>query len=156
MASCDLSALIREMTQELLLTASERVVSLDIPETSVMVMADTDRVGQVLTNYLTNALKYAPPERPISVMLRCDETMARVEVADQGPGLSLEQQSGLFERFYRAEGIETLSGSGVGLGLGLYISRMIVARHGGQVGIESAPGAGATFWFTLPLLAPQP
>lgn len=153
MAPCDLSALAREIAQELLLTTTEREVRLDVSEEPVMTLADSDRMGQVLTNYLTNALKYAPSDRPITVRLRSDERMARVEVADEGPGLSEEQQHGLFERFYRADGIEPQSGSGVGLGLGLYISRMIVERHGGQVGVESAPGEGATFWFTLPLLA---
>ena len=152
MAPCDLSALAREIAQELLLTTTERVVHLDIADEPVMTLADSDRVGQVLTNYLTNALKYAPSDRPITVRLRSEGLMARVEVIDEGPGLSEEQQRGLFERFYRAEGIEPQSGSGVGLGLGLYISRMIVERHGGQVGIESAPGQGATFWFTMPLL----
>ena len=62
-----------------------------------------------------------------------------------------EQQAHLFERFYRAPGIEQRSGSGVGLGLGLYISKTIIERHDGQVGVESTPGRGSTFWFTLPL-----
>jgi signal transduction histidine kinase len=155
MAPCELNALVRETTQELLLTATARVINLDLPSVPVMALADADRVRQVLTNYLTNALRYAPPGCPIVVALRHDETLARVTVADQGPGLSPEQQRGLFERFYRAEGIEALSGSGVGLGLGLYISRMIVERHGGAVGVESAVGAGATFWFTLPLLGSE-
>lgn len=153
MAPCDLTALTREITQELLLTAPERELRVVLPKAAVVAQADADRVGQVLTNYLTNALKYSPADRPITVTLRHDETLARVEVSDEGPGLTEEQQSGLFERFYRVEGIEAQSGSGVGLGLGLYISRMIVVRHGGEVGVESAPGEGTTFWFTLPLSA---
>ena len=152
MAPCELNALVRETAQEALLTTAERAITLDLPAAPMMTLADADRVQQVLTNYLTNALRYAPAGPPIAVTLRRDGEMARVEVTDQGPGLSPEQQRGLFERFHRAEGIEALSGSGVGLGLGLYISRTIVERHGGQVGVESAPGTGATFWFTLPLL----
>ena len=65
--------------------------------------------------------------------------------------LSEEQQRQVFERFHRAPGIEALSGSGIGLGLGLYISKTIIERHGGSVGVDSAPGQGSTFWFALPL-----
>jgi signal transduction histidine kinase len=79
--------------------------------------------------------------------------MVRVAVRDHGPGLSAEQQAHLFERFYRVPGIEQQSGSGTGLGLGLYICRTIVERHGGTIGVKSAPRAGSTFWFTLPLPA---
>jgi signal transduction histidine kinase len=153
MAPCDLTALTREITQELLLTAPGREMRVILPDAPVMAQADADRVGQVLTNYLTNALKYSPSNHPITVTLRHDETQSRIEVADEGPGLTNEQQRGLFERFHRVEGIEAQHGSGVGLGLGLYISRMIVERHGGEVGVASAPGEGTTFWFTLPLLA---
>jgi signal transduction histidine kinase len=74
-----------------------------------------------------------------------------VETRDQGPGLTKEQQSRLFERFYRAPGIEERNGPGVGLGLGLYICKTIVERHGGQIGVESEPGVGSTFWFSVPL-----
>ena len=74
----------------------------------------------------------------------------RIWVRDRGPGLPLQEQLQIWERFHRARGVEVQSGTGVGLGLGLFISRMIVERHGGQVGVESSPGNGATFWFTLP------
>ena len=70
---------------------------------------------------------------------------------DAGPGLAPEEQEQIWERFHRVRGVEVQTGTGVGLGLGLYISRMIVQRHHGQVGVDSLPGQGATFWFTLPL-----
>ncbi len=125
------------------------------PGTVLEVEADPDRVRQVVINYLSNALKYAPPDRPIAVRVetREGEGVARVAVRDEGPGLTPDQQAHLFERFYRAEGISHLQGSGIGLGLGLSICREIVERHGGAVGVESVPGDGATFWFTLPLAA---
>ena len=154
MAPCDLNALTRETIQELLLTAPDRVITLDLPAGPVMALADADRVRQVLTNYVNNALRYTPADRPIAVTVSGDETLARIEVTDQGPGLTPEQQRGLFERFHRVEGIEPMSGLGAGLGLGLYISRMIVERHGGAVGVRSTPEQGATFWFTVPLLIP--
>ena len=65
--------------------------------------------------------------------------------------MPLEEQAHLFERFYQAEATAWQSGSQIGLGMGLYISKTIVERHHGQVGIESSPGHGSTFWFTLPL-----
>src|SRR5262249_33845309 len=77
--------------------------------------------------------------------------VACVSVRDEGQGIPPEALPHLFERFYRVPGIDVQSGSGVGLGLGLHISCEIVARHGGEVGVSSPLGAGATFWFTLPL-----
>ena len=72
-------------------------------------------------------------------------------VCDNEPGLSLSAQEHIWDRFYRVEGIAVQSGSGVGLGLGLHICRTIIEAQGGQVGVESEPGSGSTFWFTVPL-----
>jgi signal transduction histidine kinase len=104
-----------------------------------------------VTNYLTNALKYSPAKQPVVVGLDVASNEARVWVRDQGPGLPPEEQVRIWERFHRVKGIKVQSGTGVGLGLGLYICRIIIERHQGQVGVESAPGQGSTFWFTLPL-----
>lgn len=144
----------------------------------VWVRADPDRIRQVVINYLSNALKYTPAERPIDVLLEVldeeswgnsgqDDSMtptpttpttpvARVSVRDQGPGLTPEHQTSVFERFYRVEDIEHQEGVPPGLGLGLYICRTIIERHNGQVGVRSVPGEGATFWFTLPLTTTMP
>lgn len=73
-------------------------------------------------------------------------------VRDCGVGIPPEEQAQVWELFHRVPGIEVQSGSGVGLGLGLHLSRTIVERHGGAVGVESAPGEGSTFWFALPLV----
>ena len=120
------------------------------PDELVPVIADAGRVGQVLTNYLTNALKYAPVDQPVSVRLEVTGTVARVSVRDLGPGLTPEQQHRVWERFYQVAAPEHQGPDG-GLGLGLAIARAIVEQHQGQVGVESAPGQGSTFWFTLPL-----
>jgi signal transduction histidine kinase len=85
-----------------------------------------------------------------------DAQQARVWVRDEGPGLPPDEQEHIWERFHRAQGIEVQSGIGVGLGLGLHICRSIIEQHHGQVGVQSAPGQGSTFWFSLPLGAQQP
>src|SRR6266567_4053616 len=122
------------------------------PKELVPVIADAGRVGQALTNYLINAFKYAPLDQVISVRLEVEASIARVSVRDQGPGLTPEQQQRVWERFYQVEA-PGLQGPDGGLGLGLAIARTIVEQHHGQVGVESAPGRGSTFWFTLPLAA---
>jgi signal transduction histidine kinase len=130
------------------------VIELALPrEGAVPVRADGERIAQVVTNYLTNALKYAPEDRPIRVGVEVDGAHAVVRVHDEGQGIAPSEHAHIWARFYRAPGVEHRSGSHVGLGMGLHISRTIVERHGGHVGVESVPGAGATFWFTIPRAA---
>jgi signal transduction histidine kinase len=114
-------------------------------------VADADRIGQVVTNYLTNALKYSAADRPVEVFLVIEGQMAQVSVQDEGPGLSLSEQQAIWERFYQVERITKQSGSRTGLGLGLHICQTIIEQHQGQVGVKSSPGEGSSFWFTLPL-----
>ena len=116
----------------------------------VPVLVDAGRVGQALTNYLINAFKYGPIDQVVSVRLEVEASSARVSVQDQGPGLTPEQQQRVWERFYQvaAPGHQGPEG---GLGLGLAIARAIVEQHHGQVGVQSAPGHGSTFWFSLTL-----
>ena len=165
----DLVTIVREAVEEELAAWPDRDVRLEglaameggavssggaqVPGAGLWVDADPDRIRQVVINYLSNALKYAPPDHPIVVHVerRKGKGMARVAVRDEGPGLTPDQQAHLFERFYRVEGISHLQGSGAGLGLGLSICREIVERQSGTVGVESEPGEGATFWFMLPL-----
>jgi signal transduction histidine kinase len=152
LAPCDLRDIVQEVVEAQQAAWPTRSITLDIPaDTAVPLEADADRLGQVVINYLTNALKYSEDGQPVAVRLSVEDAQARVEVRDHGPGLSADQQQQLFERFYRVPGIEQRSGSGVGLGLGLYICQTIIQRHGGQVGVQSQVGQGSTFWFTLPL-----
>ncbi len=133
--------------------ALTRQIELVLPPEEVMpVIADAGRIGQALTNYLTNALKYARVDQPIAVGLQVTGTVARVSVRDQGPGLTPEQQQRVWERFYQVAA-PGHHGPDRGLGLGLAIAKTIVEQHNGQVGVESVPGQGSTFWFTLPLAA---
>ena len=149
---CDLAALVHEVVEDQQYLTPERTLELSIEtEGEILVLADADRLRQVVSNYLSNALKYSEANKPVAVRVKVAATQVRVEVLDEGPGLTPEQQARVWERFYRVPNIEVKTGSGVGLGLGLHISRMIIERQRGQVGIESVPGQGSTFWFTLPL-----
>ena len=148
---CDLAGIVRDSVDEQRALAPSRRIELTGDDAAFPVDADPDRIAQVVANYLTNAIKYAPEERPILVGLAVDGVAARVWVRDEGPGLTIEEQQRVWELFYRADGIEPRHGSSVGLGMGLHICRTIVEQHGGRAGVESAPGKGATFWFALPL-----
>lgn len=136
----------RELTEEFVL--GDRAI----------VVADPERVRQVLTNFLTNALKYSPPTSAVHVRVACDASgcggsgdVVCVSVRDHGPGIPQEQLGRVWALYHRVPGIEVLSGSGVGLGLGLHIAKSMIERQGGSVGVESTLGGGSTFWFTLPL-----
>ena len=148
---CNLTAIVQETVAGQQEAAATRHLELILPlQEEVAVMADPGRVGQVLTNYLANALRYSPAERDVLVRLEVVGPMARVSVMDQGPGLTPEQHEEIWERFYQA-GPPGDRGAEGGLGLGLHIARSIVEQHGGQVGVESRLGQGSTFWFMLPL-----
>lgn len=155
-APCDLAALVSDIVAGMRTAFPSRTITLETSSRPLKVLADADRIGQVVTNYLSNALKYSTEDESVAVRLRADDAAARLEVRDHGPGLPPEEHERIWERFYRAEGIAHRYGSGVGLGLGLYICKTIVERHGGRVGLDSAPGAGSTFWFELPLMADVP
>ncbi|MBV9232260.1 MAG: HAMP domain-containing histidine kinase [Chloroflexi bacterium] len=150
---CELNRIIQEVTQEKRYLPVERTVHVTLPEKkAVLVMADANRIKQVMIHYLSNAHKYSALDRPIDVHLSEEGSMAFVSVRDEGPGIPQNEQQRIWERFYRVPSIEIKTGSEVGLGLGLHISRTIIEQHHGQVGVQSKPGAGSTFWFTLPLL----
>ena len=123
---------------------------------------DPDRIQLVFTNLISNAIRFAPAGSAIAVRARAevaaeairDHRMAeateiRFEVADQGPGVPKEHQAALFEKFFRVPG----SPAG-GSGLGLFISKGLVQAHAGKIGLESEPGQGAAFWFTVPTAPP--
>lgn len=149
---CNLVDIVYDAVREQRLISPNRKLILEMPPVEMVpIYADAVRIGQVVTNFLTNALKYSLEECPVEIALSVEGKTARVAVRDQGPGFPPEEKEHIWERFHRVKSVEVKSGSGVGLGLGLYISRTIIERHGGHVDVESVPGQGSTFWFTLPL-----
>ena len=151
LARCDLVRIVREVVEDQRILVPTRMIRWDTSILQSEVLADVDRVEQVINNYLSNALKYSDAGQSVGVRLENEETMIRVKVTDGGPGLSATQQLHIWNRFARVAGTEVKSGTGVGLGLGLYICRNLIERQGGEVGVESELGQGSTFWFTLPL-----
>ena len=118
------------------------------------IQADPTRIHQVLANLIANALRYAPlgeqkpPTVSLSAAAEADKIM--VKITDNGPGLTVEQQASVFDRFWRSDAARSREQGGSGLGLA--IAKGIVEAHGGIIGVESQPGNGAMFWFTLPAL----
>jgi two-component system, OmpR family, sensor kinase len=128
-----------------------RCIEYDGPDSPVVVIADPDRMGQVLGNLLGNALVHTPPDTTVRVTLSATSHTAQLIVSDNGPGLPPEQADRIFERFYRADPGRGRPG---GAGLGLAIVAAIVHACGGTVACESTPGAGTAFRVELPLAEP--
>jgi PAS domain S-box-containing protein len=116
------------------------------------VYGDRERVGQVIINLLTNAIKYSPAGSKIIVNASAKQNLAVVSVQDFGIGISKEYQSKVFDRFFQAD--DPVEKTFPGLGIGLYITSEIVKRHGGKIWVKSERGQGSTFYFTLPLDKP--
>ncbi len=113
------------------------------------VRADGTRLRQILTNLIGNAIKFTPEGGKIELTATAANGVARVEVRDSGPGIPPEQQQRIFEAFYRLSHSEKAP---EGTGLGLAITQRLVELHGGRLGVESAPGSGSCFYFTLPIV----
>jgi PAS domain S-box-containing protein len=146
----DLGALARDVTEGMRSTARHPIKVL--ADQSVVGEWDERRIRQVLTNLLSNALKYSPEGSTVTVSVAADERSATVRVSDEGIGLDGTELAQLFRRGYRAESARNVTGGG----LGLYFSNGIVAAHGGRVWAESpGHGQGSTFCFTLPLREEQ-
>jgi signal transduction histidine kinase len=129
---------------------SDNSVLLDVPQGFPKIWADPDRLRQVLTNLVSNAVKYSTPGESIVVRVRERGTQHIViEVVDHGLGIPPEQIGKLFQKFARVRTEDHLKVSGTGLGL--YICRLIVEGHGGQIWVESEPGKGSTFGMALPM-----
>ncbi|HTL33947.1 MAG TPA: ATP-binding protein [Kofleriaceae bacterium] len=147
--ACNVDGLLDEMIALFEPAANAKKVTLDrrVTEDGLVIHADRERVLQVLSNLIGNALKFTPRGGRITLAVdRIDES-ARFAVIDTGPGISPDHLSRIFERFWKEERIPGVKGTG----LGLFIAKRIVEAHGGAIWAESEPGKGASFYFTLPL-----
>ncbi|MBS1191607.1 MAG: histidine kinase [Rhodocyclaceae bacterium] len=149
----DIAEVVRESAGSLGRLFQDRRVALstELPDGGpLVVLADRDRLMQVMINLLSNAVKFVPPgDGRVRVAMTKEAEDVRVEVADNGPGLGAGEAEVVFEKF--RQGGDTLTGKPQGTGLGLPISRRIVEHFGGRLWVESRPGQGATFIFTVPL-----
>ena len=144
-----LNELAIETVEDILYTNTKHQINL-YHDFQSYVFADKDRIGQVMINFLTNAIKYSPDSNKIDVSIH-KTTNGRVAftVKDYGIGIDKEEQEKIFERFYRAKGKEEQTYPG--FGIGLFIAKEFVEKHGGQVSVESEKGKGSIFTFTLPI-----
>ncbi|MFC2029600.1 ATP-binding protein [Chloroflexota bacterium] len=128
--------------------AGPHTFELDFEPDFPAVWGDPERLREVLSNLVSNAVKYSPAGGTVWIGGRTDHTGVTVYVADQGIGIPPEEQNLIFDRFHRVE--SGLHRSTEGTGLGLYLVKAIIEAHGGRVSVESAPGRGSIFMFTLP------
>lgn len=143
----DLGEVVREAVEHVALTSEGREVRVE-GAVEGLVHGDRDRIGQVIINLLTNALKFSPRTMPVDVRFGCAGGQVTVSVRDYGIGVDTEHQARLFERFYRVD--DPNERTYPGLGIGLYVAEEIVRRHGGVMRVVSEKGHGAEFSFTLP------
>ena len=134
-------------------TTGQQEAIIALQEQAVPILADAGRITQVITSYLANALSYGPADQPVTVQLTVEDTVARVSVHDEGPSIAGEEQGRIWQRFSSSRELTGHHEPDPSLGWGLYLSRAFIERHHGSVGVQSDPGHGATFWFTLPIEA---
>jgi PAS domain S-box-containing protein len=146
-----LNDLIEEVVNSLQPTVQEKRLELTFEKFNgeSRIRGDHDKLEQVVTNLLHNAIKYTPPGGRITIAMQQEGTFLKTSILDTGVGISPEQQSKLFERFYRIE--REPSATTNGTGLGLYIAKNLIDMHGGEIRVTSEAGHGSEFSFTLPI-----
>jgi signal transduction histidine kinase len=144
----DLSALLADVVGTAAVGQDEVRVRADVPEALPPIRGDAERLRQVLTNLIDNAVKYSPAGDEVAVRARRENGRVLIEVVDHGPGIPYDQQRLIFEKFGRAD---VAGGSKPGTGLGLFIARSIAEAHGGTLDVRSGPTSGSTFTLSLPL-----
>jgi PAS domain S-box-containing protein len=146
----DLSALVKETVENIQQTTQTHNLCLE-EAAPAQVVGDRDRIGQVLINLITNAIKYSPQGDTVKLRVSIDADQAVVSVQDFGIGIDQQHHDKIFERFYQVTDPEDRTYPG--LGIGLYICSEIMRRHRGRIWVQSSKGQGATFYMSLPLAA---
>jgi two-component system OmpR family sensor kinase len=147
LAPVDLASIAAEAAQHARAAHSSRSVALHADEPAV-VIADAGRIRQVIDNLITNALQHAPPPSPVTITVTAATGTVHLTVADQGPGMTAEQATHVFERFYRTDQARTRARGGAGLGLAIAAS--LTTAHGGNISVDTRPGNGAAYHLRLP------
>jgi PAS domain S-box-containing protein len=145
----ELTAPIADQVRAFLDQYPGRIIRLHAPARPILVHADPSPVGLIVSNLISNALKYSPPETPVEITVAVGGEGSIVSVHDHGNGIPASERERIFERFYQIESAHTRSNGGAGLGL--YIARRLVEAMGGRLWVDSEPGRGSTFSFSLPL-----
>jgi PAS domain S-box-containing protein len=144
-----MTELVKECAQDLKFSSSQIMINIR-EEEDFMVLGDRDRIGQVIINFITNAIKYSPDDKNIDVKIfRPNDKTGSVSVKDRGIGIKKEHHDKIFKRFYRVSGKNEDTYSG--FGIGLFLAKEIIQRHQGKIGVDSEEGKGSVFKFTLPL-----
>jgi len=144
----NIEELVREIIDELEVTVTSHCVNL-IECAPTVIHADRDKINSVISNLISNAVKYSPKDTTIRVSCTDNENEIIVSVSDEGIGIEPTDAAKIFDRYYRVESNDTRHISG--FGIGLYLSAEIIERHGGKIWLESEPLKGSTFYFSLPL-----
>jgi signal transduction histidine kinase len=147
-----MGGLIHEVVETLRPVAVEKAIALEAntPEPSIMVWADREKINQVLMNLIGNAIKFTPAHGGVNVSVTTKgDASVRVSVSDTGPGVAPGEEERIFNKFYQIA--EAGEAKPKGTGLGLAISKALVELHGGRIWVESEPGRGSAFYFTLPV-----
>jgi signal transduction histidine kinase len=140
--------LIRQVASRFTTEDAERMIHPVLPDHAVYCRGDWLRVDQVLGNLLSNALRYSPPHEPVEIRLIPQGREVVFEVRDWGPGIPIDEQARIFERFHRLGHYMTREPGGAGLGL--YLAKRLVEAMGGRIWVSSRLGAGSVFSFALP------
>lgn len=147
----DINELISDTITEFTQVSNSHVIQFE-PNGILEVDADRDKIGQVISNFLSNAIKYSPRGSTITIASKTTDCGPTISVTDLGVGIKLKDQKRLFQRFYRVDNEKTMTVSG--FGIGLYLASEIIQCHKGKIGVESAEGEGSTFYFSLPVCPP--
>ncbi len=152
-ASTNLVSLVQRLVERFQKTTTRHQLEFHPSQLTLEATIDSRRIEQVLSNLLTNAIKYSPQGGPIVVTVGKDvaDHAVEIRVQDSGMGIPLHQQARIFGRFMRADNAQAAGISGTGLGL--YLSRALVEQHEGRLWFESGEGEGTTFFLTIPLVA---
>ncbi|HEX6193677.1 MAG TPA: PAS domain-containing protein [Chitinophagaceae bacterium] len=145
----DINELVRDIASDIQMVAINHTIVLE-RRRPIFVIADKEKISQVVTNLLTNAVKYSPEDKNIQVTLKMEDGWVRVSVVDKGIGIKPGEHEKIFQRFYRSAFNDNISFSG--FGIGLYISAEIIKKHNGKIGVVSDEGRGADFYFMLPVV----